>query len=292
MKRAWDPDREITIEEALDAIRSMTYAGPLTSAAIVAAGWDNSVVVVDDDWLFRFPRREIALPGIQREIDWLPRLAPALSLPIPVPEHVGTCGDPAWPFWGARRLVGEELTRATVSAQVATLIGSFLAELHDQPRNDHIPVDPFGRADAAARSMRAREVLGDLRELGLWHGDPGIDAVLKAGSELGPPSAMPVVSHGDLYSRHVLVDGDRLSIIDWGDLCMASPAIDLAIAYSAFDGESRTALLAAYGHVDDETLLRAQTFAVFSAASVVHYAHDIGDSAMVAEFTAQLATVS
>ena len=43
---------------------------------IVAAGWDNTIVLVDETWVFRFPRRQIALPGIDREIALLPTLRP------------------------------------------------------------------------------------------------------------------------------------------------------------------------------------------------------------------------
>jgi aminoglycoside phosphotransferase (APT) family kinase protein len=56
----------------------------------LAEGWDNSVWVVDDRYAFRFPRRAIAIPGIEREIGVLPRLAPLLPLPVPRPVFVGS----------------------------------------------------------------------------------------------------------------------------------------------------------------------------------------------------------
>lgn len=45
-------------------------------------GWDNSVRLVEDRWVFRFPRRAIARAGVERELALLPRLARLLALPI------------------------------------------------------------------------------------------------------------------------------------------------------------------------------------------------------------------
>ena len=250
---------------------------------IVAAGWDNTVVLVDQTWVFRFPRREIALPGIDREIAHLPRLAPLLSLPIPVPEHVGLYGDPPWRFWGARHLPGLELMVSgrtdEVGVSVGRAIGRFLAELHALPADPSLPVDPFGRADAASRAVRARDVLGDLRDRQEHIDDPAVEDVLDAGETAGPPPAETVLSHGDLYSRHVLVDehGAPTAVIDWGDLCVAPRSVDLSFAYSALTGASRDAFFAEYSPIDADTELRARVMAIFSAASVVAYALAVDD---------------
>ena len=69
----------MTVTEARQAVRTCGLAAD--DVRIVAAGWDNTIVRVDEDWVFRFPRRSIALPGIDREIALLPKLAPQLSLP-------------------------------------------------------------------------------------------------------------------------------------------------------------------------------------------------------------------
>lgn len=304
MSLQWDPERAITLDEARALVHDQCPDLTYSSARILAAGWDNTVVLFDDDWVFRFPRRAIALPGIEREIDWLPWIADRVELPVPVPKFVGD--HDGWPFWGGRHLAGEELAHSPDidRVPVAVIVGRFLAELHaTAPPHSasfgELPVDPFGRADSASRAGRARDVLTELDGLGLREEDPAISAILDAGAKLGPVTGKPVLSHGDLYSRHVLVEpsstdpGVRVSgIIDWGDLCMAVPAVDLAIAYSAFSGDARTALLETYGPVDAETELRAKTFAIFSAASVAHYAHDVEDPILLAEALAGLKGVA
>lgn len=284
----------MTLVEARRAVRECGLDGD--DVRIVDPGWDNTIVLVDETWVFRFPRREIALPGIDREIALLPPLAPLLSLPIPVPEHVGSYGDPPWRFWGAKHLPGTELAVSGHADRVAVAgaIGRLLAELHALPVGPDLPVDPFGRADAAARAAKARDVLADLRKLKIDHEHGPIDEVLTAGEAASPPSSEIVLSHGDLYSRHVLVDdeGHVSAVIDWGDLCAAPPSVDLAIAFSAFSGVARTTLLDSYGPVDDDISLRARVMAIFSAASVAHYAHDVGDRVLMVDALTGLAAAA
>jgi aminoglycoside phosphotransferase (APT) family kinase protein len=71
-----------------------------------AEGWDNSVWVVDERYAFRFPHREVAIPGFGRELEVLPRL-PELPLPVPRPVFVGTSDEAfPWPFFGSELLPG------------------------------------------------------------------------------------------------------------------------------------------------------------------------------------------
>lgn len=79
----WTAEVALTPQFAADLIREQfpdLGAGPVTA---LATGWDNAAFVVGGQWLFRFPRREVAVPGVRREITVLPRLAAILPLPIP-----------------------------------------------------------------------------------------------------------------------------------------------------------------------------------------------------------------
>jgi aminoglycoside phosphotransferase (APT) family kinase protein len=84
---------EVVIDEGL--VRRLLAQFPeleIRSLRRLAEGWDNSVWVVDERFAFRFPRRAIAIPGIEREIAVLPTLAPLLPLPVPCPVFVGDPG--------------------------------------------------------------------------------------------------------------------------------------------------------------------------------------------------------
>ena len=174
---------------------------------------------------------------------------------------------------------------------MAAEVGRFLAGLHAvAPPDPDLPVDPFRRADAADRAARTRDVLDQLVASDLPVPSGPADDLLRAGAAAGPPPRENVLSHGDLYARHVLVDqgGQACAVIDWGDLCTAPRSVDLAIAWSAFAGEERAAFLAEYEPVDADTELRARVMALFSAAAVAAYAHDLGDVALLADSLAGL----
>ncbi len=258
----WTAEVEVTPQFAADLLREQFPDLPAQRVTVLATGWDNTAFVVDGQWLFRFPRRRIAVPGVQREITVLSRLAPRLPLPIPDPRFVGQPSSRyPWPFFGARLLPGVELTDSGLSdserAVVAASVGYFLRLLHDPGlvvlmEGADLPVDPMRRASAPVRARRAREVLDRLMHRGIWPADSdvirfldqaehGAAGAASADGVAGTRAAedgvsgggLLVVSHGDLHVRHLLVDrdGSATGVIDWGDLCLADPAVDLSIAY-------------------------------------------------------------
>ena len=83
---------------------------------LLGEGWDNTVWLVDDRWAFRFPRREIAIPGVRRELAVLGEIAAQVPLPVPVPEWVGVpSSEFPWPFFGSVALEGQELPDAELT---------------------------------------------------------------------------------------------------------------------------------------------------------------------------------
>ena len=54
----------------------------------MGAGWDNTAYLVNGEWVFRFPRRTIAVPLLEAEGRVLPKLAPRLPLSDSAPRMV------------------------------------------------------------------------------------------------------------------------------------------------------------------------------------------------------------
>jgi aminoglycoside phosphotransferase (APT) family kinase protein len=77
----WDAEQPVPASLAAELIGRQFPRLRGTPVEPLATGWDNTVYLVGGQWVFRFPRRAIALPGIQREIAVLPLLAPHLPLP-------------------------------------------------------------------------------------------------------------------------------------------------------------------------------------------------------------------
>jgi aminoglycoside phosphotransferase (APT) family kinase protein len=275
----WVP--EVEVDAALAGALVAGQFPALAGAPVqpVGTGWDNTVWLVGDV-LFRFPRRAVALDGLRRELLVLPRLS-GLPLPVPVPTHRGApaLGYP-WPWWGAAPVPGSELAGQPERARVAaaTAVGGFLRALHDVPVDDALreglPVDPMARSSPRDRAART---IGWLTELGRDQ-DPALRAVVDV--DLGPSAAAPVLVHGDLHLRHLLVDEQvrATGVIDWGDTCLADPCVDLAVGWCAFSGEAREAFLAAYGRpVDADRESRARALAVSLCAALA--AHAVAEGA-------------
>jgi aminoglycoside phosphotransferase (APT) family kinase protein len=280
----------------------------------LATGWDNTVFLVDHGLIFRFPRRAAAVPGLRREAAVLPRLAPRVPLPVPVPVFTGAPSAAyPWPFWGARLVPGRELAEAALPeaarGDAAAEVGRFLRVLHSPAvaaaLGPGLQVDPLGRGDAGLRAAMARERLDRLSRRGLWQHSDAAGRLLAEADRLaeadglaaaerersvsagrpGTSVVSPVLVHGDLHVRHLLVDDDgRASgVIDFGDLCLADPAVDLSLAYGGFAGPARAALLAGYGPVSQAQEIRARVLAMFLCAALADYAASQARSRLLRE---------
>ena len=128
----------------------------------LAEGWDNSVWVVDERYAFRFPRRAVAIPLLEREVSALPKLAPLLPLPVPRPAFVGKPADGyPWPFFGAELIPGVEAGVAELDdearLEIALELAAFLRALHAARLVTELPHDPNGRDNMPKRVGLARE---------------------------------------------------------------------------------------------------------------------------------------
>jgi aminoglycoside phosphotransferase (APT) family kinase protein len=274
----WSPD--VVVDEAL--ARRLIGQFPeveLRSLRSFAEGWDNAVWLADERWAFRFPQREISVPGLLHELAVLPHLAGRLPLPVPNPVFVGepTDGYP-WPFFGSELLRGREACDADLDADgrlaVALQVAEFARRLHALEPPVELPVDVNRRADTTKRVPHARTQLAEVERLGLWRVPRHVRRLFDSAERLPPPEP-PVLVHGDLHFRHVLVDGGGASgIIDWGDVCLADPAIDLQLVWSFLEPEQRAAFLDAYGRpVSEAQLVRARVLALSLCAALAAYGH-------------------
>lgn len=282
----WDGEIEVDADRARSLVASTFPELAGLAIAPIGVGWDNAVFAVGSEWVFRFPRRAIAVPGVEREIQVLPRLAGHVPSPISVPRWLGAPTESyPWPWWGGRLIAGIELAESSLPdagrGALGAQLGTFLRALHGpglmRTVGASLPLDPMRRGDLAVRVPYARRRLDQVTTAGLWQTTPEVERLLADAAEVPPPSRTTVL-HGDLHSRHVLVDhaGGLTGVIDWGDVCAGDPAVDLSIVYAALVGEARSAFFDAYGPIDALTELRARVLAVFLAATLLLYAADVG----------------
>ena len=290
----WIAERLVTAAGAADLVGRQFPRLRGATVEPLTEGWDNTVHLVEGRWVFRFPRRAVALAGVEREIAVLPRLAARLPLPVPVPEFVGTPSTTyPWPFWGARLLPGRELPETALPdarrEPAARSVGAFLRALHDPDQvvavGGELPVDPMRRGDPGWRAPRARVIVDRLARRGLGQPHRVLRQFLDDAERLSPSTEPPVVVHGDLHVRHLLVDdaGRATGVIDWGDLCLGDPAVDLSLAYAGFAGPARAALFAEYGAVPWHREVTARVLAVFLSAALAEYAASDGRPRLLRE---------
>jgi aminoglycoside phosphotransferase (APT) family kinase protein len=94
-----------------------------------------------------------------------------------------------------------------------------------------------------------------------------------------------VLAHGDLYARHLLVDleGQLAGVIDWGDVHIGDPAVDLSIAHSFLPPSAHPGFLDAYGAVAAPAWSVARLRALWHTSMVLLYAADCGDADLLRE---------
>ncbi|HVG62452.1 MAG TPA: phosphotransferase [Hyalangium sp.] len=282
----WKPEIEVSEELVRGLLARQFPELPVHSLEPLGTGWDNTVFLVNRTWVFRFPHRQVAFPGVQTEMTILPRLAPHLQLPIPTPVFLGQSSQNyPWPFFGARLVPGRESATFQLSAEertaLAPQLARFLRTLHApelcEALRPHLPPDAMLRTDMATRLPKTRQKLDELRHLGLETFEDALAEMFEAAQRLPPPTATALV-HGDLHFRHLLLEErQQLSgIIDWGDLHLGDPATDLQLYWSFLPQAGREVFLSEYGPVSPDSLLRARVVAVFIAAALASYGHQEG----------------
>jgi len=284
----WAPDIAVDAQLARNVVGAQfPHLGELRVEP-VGEGWDNAAYLVNDVFIFRFPRRSATAKLIARELQFLPQIAPLLPLPIPVPQFAGAPSDAyPWPFAGYRRLGGRELSSLRPGeeeyGELAAALGGFLRALHGIDvaplAADGLPGDEIGRLDDIRMMPKLQTRLSELQKAGIVRNAAPIFEAAEALRPIAPPM-LRAVAHGDLYARHVLVnDGMRAAgIIDWGDLHLGDPAVDLTIAFSVIPPQARARFFSAYGSPAETALSAARFRAIYHSAMVAHYGHRIADA--------------
>lgn len=231
----WSPDRDIDPAEAAAALaRHLPVAtGPVEA---VGQGWDNLVLRVGDVYL-RIASRRVADFYALREQIVLRHLA-GLPLAVPVPLAWGLA-EPGLPGpWIAYRPVpGCELANLIAAGgrlREPERLARCLAALHRPERLaglPDLPPNPTDRESPDALAAKVQDWGARCQQAGL---DPPLEALdrLLVQTEGPAPAMAPVLAHGDLHMRHVLVEDDApIGLIDWGDACCGAPTGDLSVLW-------------------------------------------------------------
>jgi len=216
----------------------------LPVATVADGGWDNRTFHLGPHMAVRLPSAARYAAQVEKEHNWLPVLAPSLPLAIPVPLAMGepALGYP-WRWSVYRWLTGETAARGHIAdpRAFATALAAFLTALQRIDAAGGPPPGPhnFWRGGSLAiydletrGAIAALEGRIDARTVtAVWD-----EALARAWN------SDPVWVHGDVAPANLLVEDGRLvAVIDFGCSGVGDPACDLAIAWTAFEGEGRAA---------------------------------------------------
>lgn len=237
---------------------------------VASAGTDNALYRLGDDMAVRLPRVDWAVKQVDKEHQWMPKLAPFLPLAIPDPLTKGNPGEGyPWPWSVYRWLEGENATIDHIAdpRQAAIDLAQFITALQQIDTTDAPPPGYRGKP-LILRDKQTRRAIAAL------HGMIAADAataVWETALQAPEWNRAPVWFHGDMLPGNLLFERGRLSaVIDFGMLAVGDPACDLMIAWGLFSGESRDMFHKALG-VDDATWKRGRGWALSQAVIFIPY---------------------
>jgi aminoglycoside phosphotransferase (APT) family kinase protein len=263
---------EVGIDAAL--VRRLVAAqfphlADLPIRAVRSTGTVNAIYRLGPRLCARLPRVATGVQSLERELAWLPGLAPRLTLPVPEPVARGRAtGEYPFPWAIFRWIEGHPYRDAFVpdERRAAGALARFVAELR---RIDRVGAPPGGRRPLRELDGATRRAIASAG--GVIDGAAAAAAWARALQAPAWDGGAPVWIHTDLLRPNVLVHRGRLcAVIDFGGAGVGDPAADVIAAWSVFGPIGRAAFRRALD-VDAGTWHRARGYALHQALLIIPY---------------------
>ncbi|HZM90121.1 MAG TPA: aminoglycoside phosphotransferase family protein [Blastocatellia bacterium] len=233
----------------------------IRTARFLGEGWTSRAYLVNNELVFRFPKRAEDWLELEREIAFLAIASTNLSLGVPdylraAPESTAApYGYAVYRYLSGRALELNALSRRKRDA-AADLLATFLLELHHlhptSELNSLLPrEDPRLVAEdyliQAERQIAPKLQLSDAKAL-----RDQFETYLGSANNF---RFKPSVTHADLGRDHILVEDDAIvGVIDFGDVSWGDPDYDFMYLFIDFGLEFVGEVARRYGHPDLENL--------------------------------------
>jgi aminoglycoside phosphotransferase (APT) family kinase protein len=237
--------------------------------ALPAGGTDNAIYRLGDELSVRLRRRREWGGSLDKEFEWLPKLAPLLPLRVPTPVARGAPGEGYPHEWAVYDWIdGEDAAEAPLDLRRAAVdLAEFLQALRR--------IDPTGGPPRGGRGgpLRPRDeaTRAGIAALAGMIDAAAVTAAWEAALAAPDWDGPPVWIHGDLDARNLLVrDGRIAGLLDWGSTCVGDPACDVKVAWAVLDAETRP-LFRELLEIDDATWARGRGWALSQAMIALPY---------------------
>ena len=201
-------------------------------------GWDSRVTIAEGRWVDREPRRPEVRGWLLAEVALMPVLAQRLPLDVPIAHVVGDD-----PLRVRHRVVAGEPLAEDASEPDGYRLGRFLRALHATP----IAItDGTGVRNGEASAREWAVTLGRFERDVLPRLPPGLTASGERLLTSGRDAPRTSIVHGDIGPEHVLCTDGVSGVIDWADVHIGDPSMDLA--WALFEAPSAFAAGVAEGY--------------------------------------------
>jgi aminoglycoside phosphotransferase (APT) family kinase protein len=239
----------------------------LAVVPVTVDGHDNRTFRLGDEMSVRVPGAHQYAAHVITEQVWLPKLAPHLPVPIPMPLAMGKPTSQLPWHWSINTWLNGDTAaehRIDSRTQLAQDLATFLIKLRAIDAGGAPPPGPDNFFRGGALSVydnETRECIDELRDrvdvraaTAIW--DSALETTWLCA---------PVWIHGDVAAGNLLVQRGKLSgVIDFGQLAAGDPACDVTIAWTLFTGESRRAFRGEIS-VDEATWMRGRGWGLWKA---------------------------
>lgn len=242
-------------KDLVDLIESAFPELRINEFRTIDRGWDNYVIVVNERYTFKIPRRAEVTKMLAKEIDITSCLD---DCPVPIPRFIFSGEASGNLVAGYEYFEGKPLKDLSkMGKNLSASLVEFLNYMYTKSGDDCV-ISTLGKGSTEAwkDGVRSnREVFFDA--ILPYTPDDVLSALaLKFDGFLdGLCDTLEVsLMHGDLHEYNVLVDGTTgalKGIIDWGECLMGDPALDFAGLRVDFSTAEVENLLSRYkGRID------------------------------------------
>jgi aminoglycoside 2''-phosphotransferase len=251
------------------------------SAVPIGEGWTATAWRVNDDLVFKFPKKAWVWADLDRELSVLPYVQPYLPLAVPEYLHVKRVSEGApHGYVVYRHLPGRAVDPGALTpterTSLADTLARFLRALHDidpAPASSTLPRDDehevasqyFRNAETMIAPRLSSTERGRLRQVFAEH--------LNDERNFGGPA---VIVHADFSADHILcADGSATGVIDWGDVSIGDPDYDFNYLYEELGERFVREMSTYYGHPDPARLVKkARYFSIADQIGTIVYGAD------------------
>ena len=231
-------------------IRERYPALPIHQIKMNEIGQNNDVIIVNDTFVFRFPKYVEGIRKLEKETKVLDQIKGEVSLPIPYPEYRSFAPSEVgevftgYPLIQGQPLWSHDMKKMEDESHVerlASQLVQFLSELHAQPV-DQLDIKKQSAEDIHQSIVELYANFKDklypyMNESSKSEVSQNFEAFLSNDNLL---DFKTVLIHGDFGASNILWDSSRVCIsgvIDFGETEVGDPAYDFA-GLAASYGES------------------------------------------------------